>query len=92
MCKHTPELAQLIVNAGGVAAMVDYVNNSKDNNRMPGVMALGYIAAFNDRLGMAVIASQGVPSLALALKEESNEQLQVCDADVVALSLLRDGA
>jgi len=80
VCKHTPELAQLIVNAGGVAAVVDYIGNTKENSRMPGVMSLGYIAAFNERLAMAVIASQGVPALAAALREESQDHLQAATA------------
>ena len=28
VCKHTPELAQLVVSNGGVAALVDYVDES----------------------------------------------------------------
>ena len=39
-----PDLAKLIVNAGGVAAMVDYVTEARGNNRLPGIMTLGYIA------------------------------------------------
>ena len=46
IAKHTPELAQLVVGNGGVGALVDYVSESSGNNRLPGIMALGYIAAF----------------------------------------------
>jgi len=52
------QLAQLIVNAGGVAAIVDYVGESKGNVRLPGVMTLGYIAAHSENLAMAVIVSK----------------------------------
>eukprot|EP00662_Eupelagonemidae_sp_cell21_P041675 gene41675-4238_t len=38
---HTPELAQLIVNAGGVGALVDYVHDTTGNARLPGIMTLG---------------------------------------------------
>lgn len=61
--KHTPELAQLIVNAGGHGALIDYVNESRGNARLPGIMALGYIAAFSETLALAVIVAQGMPSL-----------------------------
>ena len=61
VAKHTPELAQLIVSNGGVAALVDYVNESESNNRLPGIMALGYIAAFSETLATAVIASKAGP-------------------------------
>lgn len=46
IAKQTPELAQLIVNAGGTATLVDYVNDAKGNAALPGIMALGYIAGF----------------------------------------------
>jgi len=52
------QLAQLIVNAGGVAAMVDYVSETHSNVRLPGVMMLGYVAAHSENLAMAVIISK----------------------------------
>ena len=52
------QLAQLIVNAGGVAAIVDYVGESKGNIRLPGIMMLGYVAAHSENLAMAVIVSK----------------------------------
>lgn len=52
------QLAQLIVNAGGVAAVVDYVGDSKGNVRLPGIMMLGYVAAHSENLAMAVIVSK----------------------------------
>ena len=52
------QLAQLIVNAGGVAAVVDYVGECKSNVRLPGIMMLGYVAAHSENLAMAVIVSK----------------------------------
>lgn len=52
------QLAQLIVNAGGVAAMVDYVSDTCGNVRLPGIMMLGYVAAHSENLAMAVIVSK----------------------------------
>ena len=52
------QLSQLIVNAGGVAAVVDYVGESKGNVRLPGIMMLGYVAAHSENLAMAVIVSK----------------------------------
>jgi hypothetical protein len=46
------------VNAGGVAAVVDYVGESKGNIRLPGIMMLGYVAAHSENLAMAVIVSK----------------------------------
>ena len=52
------QLSQLIVNAGGVAAIVDYVGETRGNVRLPGIMMLGYVAAHSENLSMAVIVSK----------------------------------
>jgi len=80
IAKHTPELSQLIVNAGGVAAMVDYVNESRGNARLPGIMTLGYIAAFSETLALAVIVSKGVAPLVNALVNELEDHLKAASA------------
>ena len=46
------------MNAGGVAAVVDYVGESRSNVRLPGIMMLGYVAAHSENLAMAVIVSK----------------------------------
>lgn len=58
MCFSNFQLSQLIVNAGGVAAVVDYVGDSRGNVRLPGIMMLGYVAAHSENLAMAVIVSK----------------------------------
>lgn len=55
--KHTPELSQLIVNSGGVTATIEFIGDSKGFICLPGVIALGYIAAHSETLAMAVIVS-----------------------------------
>ena len=40
------QLAKLIVNSGGAAALVDYVRDTKGNVRLPAIMALGYAAMY----------------------------------------------
>jgi len=77
---HTPDLAKLIVNAGGVAAMVDYITESRGNNRLPGIMTLGYIAAFSDTLALAVVVSRGIPPLKDALINEPEDHLKAASA------------
>jgi 3-methyladenine DNA glycosylase AlkD len=37
IAKHTPELAKLIVNAGGASTLVDYVAEATGNNKLPGI-------------------------------------------------------
>jgi 3-methyladenine DNA glycosylase AlkD len=80
IARHTPDLAKLIVNAGGVAAMVDYITDARGNNRLPGIMTLGYIAAFSETLALAVIVSKGIPPLKDALINEPEDHLKAASA------------
>jgi len=41
-----------------VAAVVDYIGESRGNVRLPGVMTLGYVGALSENLAMAVITSK----------------------------------
>ena len=52
------QLSQLIVNSGGVAAVIDYIGDSRGNVRLPGIIMLGYVAAHSENLAMAVIVSK----------------------------------
>mmetsp|Transcript_56160 Transcript_56160/g.130772 ORF Transcript_56160/g.130772 Transcript_56160/m.130772 type:complete len:509 (+) Transcript_56160:153-1679(+) len=77
---HTPALAKLIVDAGGVAAVVDYVVEARGNNRLPGIMTLGYVAGFSENLALAVIGSKGIPPLKDALINEPEDHLKAAAA------------
>lgn len=74
------QLAKLIVNAGGAAALVDYVSEAKGNARLPGIMALGYISAFSETLALAVIVSKGVPPLKDSLISEPEDHIKAASA------------
>lgn len=80
ICKHSPELSQLIVNSGGIAAVVDFVTESKGNAKMPGIMTLGYIAASSERLAMSVITSHAIAPLAECLRSESEHHVLAATA------------
>merc|ERR1712060_656653 len=80
IARHTPDLAKLIVNAGGVAAMVDYITEARGNNRLPGIMTLGYIAAFSETLALSVVLSKGIPPLKDALINEPEDHLKAAAA------------
>ena len=47
MTKQSPELAKLFVDAGGITAMIDFLNENKDVNRLPGIVSLGYVGAYS---------------------------------------------
>lgn len=57
------QLAQVIVNCGGLEAVIDYLGNCHGNVRLPGIMMLGYVAAHSESLAMAVIVSKVVITL-----------------------------
>ncbi|AWP20774.1 putative sperm-associated antigen 6 [Scophthalmus maximus] len=69
-------LSQVIVNCGGMAAVVDYLGDCQGNLRLPGIMMLGYVAAHSENLAMAVIFSKGVPQLAQCLSEETEHHIK----------------
>uniref|UniRef100_A0A8C6QKM4 Sperm associated antigen 6 n=1 Tax=Nannospalax galili TaxID=1026970 RepID=A0A8C6QKM4_NANGA len=78
--KHMPELLQLIVNAGGVAAVIDCVGSCKGNTGLPGIMMLGFLATHSENLAMTVIISKGVPQLSACLSEESEDHIKAAAA------------
>ena len=80
VAKHTPELAKLIVNSGGAAALVDFVSEAQGNAKLPGIMAVGYIAAFSETLALAVIVSKGVAPLKEALVTEPEDHIKAAAA------------
>ncbi|KAI8852273.1 armadillo-type protein [Chytridium lagenaria] len=65
---------------GGIAAVVDYVNDSRGNARLPGIMTLGYIAAFSETLALSVIVAKGVSPLSQALITEPEEHIKAACA------------
>jgi len=60
--------------------MVDYITEARGNNRLPGVMTLGYIAAFSETLALAVVVSKGIPPLKDALINEPEDHLKAASA------------
>ncbi|KAM5340293.1 LOW QUALITY PROTEIN: sperm-associated antigen 6 [Glossophaga mutica] len=63
--KYIPELSQLIVNTGGVAAMTDCTGSCKGNIKLPGIMMLGYSGSHSENLAMAVIISKSKKAIIL---------------------------
>jgi len=80
LSRHTPDLAKLIVNAGGVAAIAEYVQEAHGNARLPGIMTLGYVAAFSETLALAVVVSKGIPPLKDALITEPEDHVKAAAA------------
>jgi len=68
--KHSSDLAQMVVEAGGLGVLINSVIRNKGENRLPAILAVGFIAGHTPALGLSVIYSKGVDALSLALDEE----------------------
>jgi hypothetical protein len=66
-------MAKLICNSGGAVAIVDYINDAKESARLPGIITLGYISAFDESLAMGVISAKGIAPLKDALIKEKDD-------------------
>ena len=58
--KQSPELAKIFVDAGGITAVIDFLNQNKDNARLPGIVALGYTGAYSEKSATAIIEGKGI--------------------------------
>lgn len=80
IAKQSPDLAKLICNAGGAVAIVEYITEAKGNPRLPGIITLGYISAFDESLAMSVISSKGIAPLKDALIKEPDDLIKAAAA------------
>lgn len=80
ICKHTPDLAQLVVSHGGTGALTDFVSASEGNARLPGVMAIGFIAAFGEALSQSLLTAGAAAKVNDVLIEEREDHLMAASA------------
>jgi 3-methyladenine DNA glycosylase AlkD len=80
IAKHTPELAKLIVNSGGAAALIDYISSTQGSGKLPGIMAVGFIAAFSETLALSIIVSKGIQPLKEAIIAEPEDHIKAACA------------
>lgn len=82
IAKHSPELATLIVNQGGHTALIDYAADATVTgaDKLPAIMALGYIAAFSETLATAICAHEGILPLKRALVDEKEDHIRAAAA------------
>ena len=59
---------------------MDYVSEAQGNGKLPGIMAIGYIAAFSETLALAIIVSKGVAPLKEALVTEPEDHIKAASA------------
>ena len=80
IAKQSPELAKLISNAGGKKALVEYIKETKGNARLPGIMTLGYISAYDESLAQKIINLKAVEPLKDALINEPEDYIRAATA------------
>lgn len=51
------------MEAGGITAVIDFLNENKDVVRLSGIVALGYVGAYNEKAAMTIIEAKGVTIL-----------------------------
>lgn len=68
------KLSELIVNTGGIEALIGFVKTAKSNARVPGIVALGYMAGHSSQSAIIIASSSGVYQLSLIMNEESDHQ------------------
>ena len=80
IAKHSSDLANTICSEGGSAALVEYIADAEGNARLPGIMTLGYIAAFDEHNAMAIINSKGIDPLRDSLAEDNDDYVKAAAA------------
>jgi len=71
------ENALELVSIGGVAALVDYISNVQGDTRLFGILALGFIANYEERSAMSIIKTgRAISALRDALNNETNQHIK----------------
>lgn len=74
-------MAQLVVNSGGIGALIQMVScgaQPSDDVLTPAVTALGYIAGQSPHFALAVIECKGVFAIVLVMKNDILSDAQMC--------------
>ncbi|KAF5271134.1 hypothetical protein FQR65_LT17714 [Abscondita terminalis] len=71
--KHSMELAQLVVNTGGIGALMEALRCQSDESKVPCITALGYIAGHYDQFALGVIGCNGIFELVSLLNNSFDD-------------------
>lgn len=80
IAKQSGELADKICGAGGGTAIVEYISETKGNDRLPGIMCLGYISTFSENNANAIINAKCIPHLKDAVRKEKQDHIKAAAA------------
>lgn len=68
------QLAQIVVNSGGIGALIEVTQTTK-SARLPAIMALGFIAGHFDQFAMTIAGSKGVTRLSTVLDDDNDDHV-----------------
>ncbi len=56
-------MSKIFVESGGITAMIEFLNENKDVSRLPGIVTLGYVGAYNEKSASSIIDAKGIQVL-----------------------------
>lgn len=71
--KHSLELTQLVVNTGGIGALLEALHHPSEETKVPCITAIGYIAGHSDQLAMSVLGCDGIIELTSILNLSTDD-------------------
>lgn len=78
--KHTKELSKLVVTSGALLPIVDFVSEAEGDDKLPGIMTLGFISAYSDTMAQAVIEAKAIAPLGQALSSSTADHVKAASA------------
>jgi hypothetical protein len=79
--KQTPELSGIVVSAGGLPAIVSYISiDAEEDAKLPGIMSLGFISAFDETFAASVIKARAVEPIGNILSTSTSDHIKAASA------------
>lgn len=79
IARQSADLAKIIAS-GGAQTIVEYISDCKGPSRLPGIMTLGFIGAFDESLALTVIQAKCIDPLKDALVNEPEDHIKAAAA------------
>ena len=86
VAKHSPELAQSVVDAGALGALVSCLSEFEPSVKEGAAWALSFIARHNSDLAQVVVDAGAVPQLVLCLQEPELTLKRIAAASLSEIS------
>ena len=67
--KHSPEIAQAIVDMGAIPYLVEYTSGAPSSDKVPGLMALGFLATLHETSATRILSLEAADILTNCLSD-----------------------